>query len=324
MTMREPGWVWRRRHVLPALMAAGSLAASACGWAAEREGWDALVEEAHKLLTDQSVRAKFRRRHRVEALDATCAILRYARSPEDSLREARALSEPFFASLALGGIAALTIKSAPETSEKLLEEAQQVARKINRWIEADATSLGYLIQLIRHYEPERARRILASFRKTVDSRSECSRGQAIHQLALATIEVNPGAAKGLLVDSALKSGDNLRSIEVLVQFLMKQSPDDTLKLAQEHYDAKRPTCADFLRLVLAEHALRDPKDAFERARKMRPENRGVACYSITMALLAAGKKEQAKPMADFLDALEESRDSENWFAQDRLRQVREA
>jgi hypothetical protein len=224
-------------------------------------------------------------------------------------------------------MAALTLKSDPEKSEKLLEEARQVALRINHWTDSDATSLGYLIQLVRHYEPDRARRLLASFRKAVDSwGGEYPKSQPMHQLALATIEVDPGAAKDLLLDRALKSGHNSRSIEALVQFLMKQSPDDTLKLAQERYDAKTnwPTCAKFLRSVLAEHALRDPKDAFERARNMRPADREVTCYSIAMALLAAGKKEQAKPAADFLESLEKSGELKSWYAQDRLKQVREA
>ncbi|MBI4711183.1 MAG: hypothetical protein HY767_01805, partial [Candidatus Omnitrophica bacterium] len=185
------------------------------GCARPETGWDEFLEKAHDMLIDKEVRAKFTMPDKAGMLDAECAILRFDRHPKESLEEARNLTEPFFSSLAIGGIAAKTLDMSQ--SEKLYIEALNRALKIDHWTGSDASSLGYLFQMIPQYKPKQADRLLEISWNILDSwkESDNQKSHAMRVLSMKVIEIEPESAKEILLNKALKGDYYEDSIELL-------------------------------------------------------------------------------------------------------------
>ena len=181
-----------------------------------------------------------------------------------------------------------------QKAEKLYIDALNKALKIDNWTGADASSINYLFQLIPYFKDTQVQRLLDLSWKILDDweDSPIRKSHAMLRLSQITTDVKPSLAKKILLDKALKSNHYWDSIEVLSVFLYKNSPNETLKLAQEYYDTSKswPMCNDFLIAVLVTHAKDNFNDTFERIKKMREIDKLIVFIKLSKKLLADGQK----------------------------------
>jgi hypothetical protein len=271
--------------------------------------WGNLIVKTHSILYNPKFIQQIKSNYRSESLYAKLSILQYSKSPNKSLKTIKGLSEDFYRSLALGGIASIEQKSNPEEAEKLYIEALNQALKIDHWVGSDASSMGYLFQLIPNFKDKQNERLLDlswnAFENWKDSPQVKSHAMLI--LSQITTAVKASLVKEVLLHKALKSNHYGDSIELLSKFLYKNAPLETLRLAQEYYDTSKdwPMCNNFLRAVLIEHATNNFEETFERVKKMRSIDQEIACMKLSEKLVEVGQKEKAIKVLDHLDSLVE-------------------
>ena len=269
--------------------------------------WQNFIEESHEILYNPTFIARFGNNYRSESLYAKLVILNYPQSQNKSLKDLKGLSNNFYQSLALGGIVSIEQKLNPQKAEKLYIDALNKALKIDNWTGADASSINYLFQLIPYFKDTQVQRLLDLSWKILDDweDSPIRKSHAMLRLSQITTDVKPSLAKKILLDKALKSNHYWDSIEVLSVFLYKNSPNETLKLAQEYYDTSKswPMCNDFLIAVLVAHAKDNFNDTFERIKKMREIDKVIVCMKLSKKLVADGQKRKATQVLDYLDSL---------------------
>ncbi len=246
-------------------------------------------------------------RERTDVLFAKLAILESQTDAEGALARARAITNPFYSSLALGGIAATELRSSTSASTNHFHEALITARGINHWTGSHASSLGFLFGLISTYPRDEAAVLLAKSKEALDAwqASDYQKGQSLLAFAKATTSVSPTNAEPLLLDVALKSNHYWDSIEYLAGFLAKQSPDNALRLAEAHYQNRRdwPNDQYFLRAVLIELARTDFDGAFQGIKNMRDLDREIAAVKLAETMLAAKRRHEAEEVTAYIDGL---------------------
>ena len=272
--------------------------------------WQNFIEESHKILYTPIFMTQFKNNYRSESLYAKLVILQYPQSPNKSLNDLKSLSNNFYQSLALGGIVSIEQKLNPQEAEKLYIDALNKALKIDHYTGSDASSMNYLFQLIPYFKDTQIQRLLDLSWKILDDweDSPTRKSRAMLTLSQITTDVRPSLAKEILLDKALKSNHYWDSIEVLSVFLYKNSPNETLKIAQEYYDTSKnwPMCNDFLIAVLVAHARDNFNDTFERIKKMRELDKAIVCMKLSKKLVADGQKRKAIKILDYLDSLVKS------------------
>ena len=266
---------------------------------------DALLEYAMSEVAANS--SKFIALNASEVLATKLSILQSHKDAQQALNRARAIENPFYSALAIGGIAATEMRSAPSASTNHFCEALITSRSISHWTGSHATSLCFLFELLPFYPKEEASLLLGTSKETFDAwkASDYQKGQALLAFAKATTSVSPTNATSLLFDVAIKSNHYWDSIEYLAGFIAKQSPDKTLRLAEAHYQASRdwPNDQYFLRAVLIERAKKDFGSAFHGIMNMRDLDREIAAVELAEAMLAAKRQREAEEVIAYIGGL---------------------
>ena len=244
---------------------------------------------------------------RTDALFTKLAILESQTDTERALDRARAIKNPFYSSLALGGVAATEMQSAPSASTNHFCEALITSRSISHWTGIHATSLCFLFGLLPFYPKDEASLLLGTSKEAFDAwqASDYQKGQSLLAFAKATTSVSPTNAESLLLNVAIKSNHYWDSIEYLAGFIAKQSPDKALRLAEAHYQARRdwPNDQYFLRAVLIEMAKKDFGSAFQGIKNMRDLDREIAAVELAEAMLAAKRQREAEEVIAYIGRL---------------------
>ncbi len=244
---------------------------------------------------------------RTEALYAKLAILQSQTDVEGALSRARAIRNPFYSTLALGGIAATELRSSTSDSTNHFCEALTMSREISHWTGSHASSLGFLFGLIPAYPRQEAVVLMAKSKEAFDAwqGSDCQKGESLLAFAKATTSVSPANAESLLLDVAIKSNHYWDSIEYLAGFIARQSSDKALRLAEAHYQARRdwPNDQYFLRAVLIEMAKKDFGSAFQGIKNMRDLDREIAAVKLADAMLAAKRQREAEEVILYIGGL---------------------
>ena len=225
-----------------------------------------ILDEAHRLLLDLRKNDAFIKSYRRDALIARCTILRYRTQPPAALDEARAIEEPFDASLALAAIAAQNLKDDPNAAERLYLEALGRAAKITHWTGTDATSFPYIFQLIPQFPADRSRALLAASRDIlkIGEGDRQIKSKSVHALAKITLEVDPSLAESLL--DSTRSNQYSRATRLLGRTLAAKDKADVAKKAADFYASGKdwPSPETPLGAALAADALSDLPAALQR------------------------------------------------------------
>lgn len=273
-----------------------------------REPAGRMLEEAHHILADLQKRNAFTQPYRCESLLTQCAILRYRSHPDEALAEARGLSEPFFASLAIGGMASQQIERDAKTAEELLMEAQRRALAIDHWMGSDATSLGYLFQVVPLFERKQAAAALAASRVNLKAWEGDAfvKSRAMLELSRVALVVDPSLAGQLLQDARRNPQSNhyYESIKLLSRTEASRQPQRTTEQVAAFYRSGRdlPAEDDPIVSALVADAMRDVPAACERIKTLKEDQQNRLLYELTDALAEDGRKEEAMRLLEQLEA----------------------
>jgi len=269
------------------------------------EGAYQLLDEAVDILEGLQEKKEFIQSYRSESLLAECAALRYRYQPNEALEQARGLKEPFYSSLAFGAIAAQLLADDPIEAQKLLMKAQTQAVTIDHWTGSDATSLGYLFQLIQMFKPKQAQEILAASRRNLNLPKSypTTKQHAMLILSQATLAVDPSQATSLLKD-ACKSHHYYESVQLLGRYKARNRKDWAAKELEAFYKSRRdwPSAHELIIAVLLENALADLPKAIERINTLPERQQDAARASIAEALKEAGRKKEAMAVLEVLES----------------------
>lgn len=274
----------------------------------ESEEAKRLFNEAVGLLKVLQEKKEFLEQYRSQSLLAECAALRYRNQPKEALEQARGLTEPFYSSLALGAIAAQLLPDNPIEAQKLLMEAQSQALTIDHWTGSDATSLGYLFQLIQMFKQKQAREILGASRGNLNSRrsNPTTKQHAMLVLSQATLAVDPSQAASLLEEAckATQYYHYYESVQLLGRYEARTRKGWATKELEAFYRSGRdwPASYEVISAVLLEDALADLPKASERIKTLPEGKQDAARVSIAQALKVAGRKEEASAVLEVLES----------------------
>jgi hypothetical protein len=286
-----------------------------------------ILDKAARIL-EHLRRTRSFQHYLAESLMVECAVLRYRDHPKDALAAARAIKEPFYTSLALGGIAAQQLESDPAQAKELFLEAQERAIEIDHWTGSDATSLGYLFDLIPLFEPAQTKALLAISRKNLQ-RWNASAGQKSHPMAAlsrAMISVNPSGVDELLqeVSNSEQSNHYHESIELLGRFVAQTRRKWAAKEAKQFYESGDDWPFAFcpLSAVLLEDALLDLPRARKRIRMLPDGPQDKAWVAVAQALEKVGRMEEALDLLDEVDARSKANVRQARWIRDAVRKFR--
>ena len=265
----------------------------------------ALLESAKQEIAANT--DKFIAKDKFDILLAKLAILESQSDLQTALARARSIKNPFYSSLALGGIAATEISSDTSLATNHFREALAQAANVTHWNGTYAASFGFLFQILPSYPKTEAPLLLAASQKALDAwrGSVVQKAASLLALSKATASIAPDKAERLLLEVALKSNHYWDSTEYLGTFIAQRSLEETLKLAEQHYQARKdwPNGQYFLRAVLIELAKTDFARAFQGVKGMRELDQEIAAVKLAQALLAANRKQEAQEVVDHISAL---------------------
>lgn len=257
------------------------------------------LEEAQRLLGELGTKKEFTEKDRIESLPGLCAVLRYRTHPEEALAAARGLSEPFYASLALGSMAARQIKSDPNGAEKLLREALERASTIKHYTGTDASSLGYLYALIPLLRADQAKGLLAVAREQLKAEEgdPMVKEHALLVLSRIAVAMDPALVAGLLEEAKgnPQSGHYYKAIQVLQRYQAGQEKQRTAAEAAAFYKSGKdwPDTEDPLVAAVLVDALGDLPGALARIKGLKEQTRAQAWYYVASALAEEGRTKEA-------------------------------
>lgn len=266
-----------------------------------------LLDEAHRILADLRQRKAFIQAYRSESLLAQCASLRYRSRPDDALAEARGLSEPFYASLALGAMASQQLADDPKAAEALLMEAQQRATAIDHWMGSDATSVGYLFQVVPLFERKQAAIVLAASLANLKpwEGDAFRKSHAMLELSRAAIRVDPSLAGQLLEDARRNSQANhyYESIKLLSRHEASRQKDHTAEQVAAFYKSGRDLPVEDNPIVseVVADAMTDLPTALARIKTLKAEQQDRVLYELADALAEDGRTQEATRLLDELE-----------------------
>jgi len=265
----------------------------------------AFLREATAIIAEGD--KKFISKQGTDALIAKLSILESQSDLEAALKRARAIKNPFYRSLALGGIASGEIPVDPQTSAKHFREALAQAKEIKEYTGTHATSLRYLFELPPFYPQKEAHALLNDAMNafaTWDG-SDVQKNKSLLSLAQATTAISPKDAKALLYDVALKSNHYWASNEYLATYMAQQDMEKALKLSNTHYTEHKdwPNDGYFRRAVLIELSKTDFPRAFEGIKKMQNLDQEIAAIKLAEFLLGESRKKEAEQVIHHIDSL---------------------
>lgn len=266
-----------------------------------------LLEAARDDFTKS--KSHFIRVDRVEVLATRLSILTYDSNPKEAFANSKDIKDPFYRSLALGGIAAKEIKSSLTSSVDHYQEALNCSLTTKQWTGQHAGSLGFLFGLLPTYPTEQSLRLLAASKDAFDSWpvSEFQKQRSLLELAKATTLVDPSQCQSLLCDVAIKSNHYSDSIEYLARFLAIKAPEETLRQARQRYTNGKnwPNGQYLLGAVLLEQSRTDFVSAFQGVKDMKhsPLDSEIAAVKLAESLLEQNRRKEAKEVADYLTSL---------------------
>lgn len=264
-----------------------------------------LLNEAKQIIVEN--RDQFIVKHKIEALLAKLSILESQSDTSSALDRARAIESPFYSSLALSGIAATEIRSDPAISAKHFQEGLARSLEIKEWNGSNATSLGYILDLLPAYPEKQSLELLKASRDTFSSwdGSDVQKGSALLSLSKVTTAIAPGEAQELLDEVALKSNHYWESIEYLGTFMAQQSMEEALERSKQRYKEGKdwPNDVNFLRAVLLELAKTDFPGAFAGIKEMQGLDQEITAVKLTDFLLAQSRKKEAQLVIDHIQSL---------------------
>lgn len=222
-------------------------------------------------------------------------------NPEQAAVRASKLQNPFYASLALGGVAAVQLPHNPQAAEVLYRKAVERAHTITGYTGEYPTSLHFLFTLITRFPREQAREVLAFSRKNCmapvqsDDVDDVVNQYPLLELAKATVSVEPTAAYDLLFSVAVKSNHYYASSEYLATYLAEQDLAGTLKAAEESYQTNfGGSSRDALSATLYVLARNDLDKALQGIWRMQYPDDEFTALTLAKQLLTVGKKTEAK------------------------------
>lgn len=256
------------------------------------------------------------------------AILESYSDLQTALSRARSIENPFYSSLAIGGIAAIEISLDLNLSTTLFREALDRSLKVTHWTNLDATSLTFLFQLLSDYPSEQGVALLAASNQAFDEwdvSSDIQKEDAMFALSEATILIAPSEAENLLFHVALKSNHYYASIEYLAAFLASRSLEQTLQHAVQHYQARTdwPNDQYFLRAVLIELSKTDFARAFQKVKKMRDLDKEITAVKFAEYLLKMDRRKEAQEVITYTLSLESKFNPENNWTKISLERLQE-
>lgn len=274
-------------------------------WAATEKFTSIYLKAANTILADGSKLSGGRAERSAPALKSKLAILNYSLNENSAIAEAHKLP-PFYASLALAGMAATSIGSSPEKADKLFKEALQVANEIAPSSDRIPTSLGYLFQIIPHFPKTKSLQLLKDGLDALKKWKAPARAKsfAMFTLAEATIAVNPSGARDLLLNQTLTDYAFDDANRLLGQFLVQQSSADALLLVRQVYKPNQsPPSESLMDAVLVEYAKQDFEAAFSEVKRMADPWRVIACFNLAESLLKRSQREAAARVLDYMATL---------------------
>lgn len=295
-----------------------AMAALAADPAPDRSIGHPLLERAGQEMAAN--KDKLIEKLRTDILLTKLAILESRSDRQGAMVRARAIENPFYAALALGGIAATEASSAPSISVGHFREALARSASIAHYNGDSATSLDFLFQLPPCYPKDQAVVLLAECEQTLGAwkGADNQKNHALLSLCKSTASITPEGTHHLL-DVAMKSHHYGASIEYLGTFMARQSLETALKSAEQRYQAARDklNAGYFLRAVLLELARTDFSRAFEGIKGMQGLDGEIAAVNFAESMLAANRRKEAREVIDYVSSL---KSEFNWTRQslDRL------
>ena len=261
--------------------------------------YSVLLEQAQKLASDTKIS---------DALAAKLSIMESKTGINRAFERAISIENPFYSSLALGGIASVEISSDLNSSINHYNLALEHALQITTWTNSYASSLELLFPLLNDYPSKQAQDLLLHSKEILNLWNANPEKGYKAKLAFtkAMISIAPWQAESLLYDEALKSNHYWESIEYLAAYLTQQQPEETLRKAIEHYKAKRdwPNDRTFLQGVLIQIAKTDFQRAFDEMKNMREMDNEIAMVHLAQSQMKLNHKENAQAVLDYLIVLE--------------------
>lgn len=269
--------------------------------------WNDLLETAHALLAMDDSPPVWDLPDSPGPLRARCAVLRYPNHRAESLATARTELDPFYASLALAAMAAQSLGKDAELASAMLLEAELAALPIDHWTGNDATSMGYLFQLIPHYPEPQAEDLLSKSRYNLARWSADShrKSHPMQVLAEVTIQLDPSEASSFLTDMASRENHYHASVKTIGRYLAQRSPDEAWELVQSLRSApqSKPAYYELASAVLTEVALKDVSTVFDHVERFPETDRRMIYVKLGYNLLAEGERDKAQIVADRLPPL---------------------
>lgn len=293
----------------------------------QREGLRRLLDDVNRMLDDLR-KAKTLQGYRSDSLTVQWAILRYRDQPEEALAVARVIKEPFYASLALGGISVLRLENDPDKAKDLFLEAQERALQIDHWTGSDATSLAYLFEVIPLFDSARAKSLLTASRKNLQrwTDDEHRKSRAMAALSRATIAVDPSGVDDLLqeVSTSPQSNHYFESVQLLGRFLARSRKQWAAKETDQFYQSRDRWPFSFkpLSAVLLEDAIADLAKARARIEGLPDNQQDQARLAVAQALQEASRTDEALTLLDEVDARTKAKVTQASWVRDLARKFR--
>ena len=269
----------------------------------------AILDDADRIVKEQ--RERFSRPDGPDALLAYSAALRFRDHPADALAAGRAIKEPFYASLAIGAMAARQLAGVPDNAAKLLLEAQGRAMAINHWSGSDATSMGYLFQVVPLFEQPLAERVLDASHANL--RKWATDGQTSQHpmlmLSRATMAVKPGGVASLLDEiTANRSfrSHHYDSVGLLSEFRFQNEKKWAAGQVDAFYKSGQdwpwPACETTLGGLLLADAMHDLPRALKRIATLPEGQQDIGRCAVMDALRGHGRAKEAQGVLELIEA----------------------
>lgn len=286
-----------------------SLGMSAQGEKVE-SAYDGLLEKASEAFKE----AGWQIPGSTEPLMARWLFHQYVLNPGNWANEAESHLKPFHASLAIGLMAAQEADASPDKALELLRRAEERALLIQYWTGNDATSLGYLFELILRLpagtaamEVQNALTMLRQWKADPTRTND-----ALLSLARVAEKIDPEQFRPILLQEAMTSHHFWETIETIAGNSTREKPQETVDQAMAQCVSRKayPNSHSYLKGALLTAYADDMGKAFEKAASLSDPGRSYVLISIGEALIQSGRKKAA---AGWLDSIEKMTDREEWL-----------
>ncbi len=240
----------------------------------------------------------------------------YVLAPGNWVAEAEERLMPFHGSLAIGLMAAHENDASPQRAVELLRRAEERALSIKVWTGNDATSLGFLFELIPRLPAGTAALEVVNALNTLKrwQADETRTHGALLSLTRAAEKIDSEQFRPMLLKEAMSSHHNWETIETLAANQAKEKPQETVEQAMAMCATRKnyPNCHSYLKGALMAAYADEMGTAFEKAVSLSDPGRSYVLISIGEALIQSARKKEA---GEWLDSIETMKDREEWLTQ---------